>query len=65
MKNRSCTTCNVDRANLFNLPSSVRIMTVAGSPYSVIDTGADIIPPELFFHVRFPSPPLLAVPICA
>ena len=65
MKNRSCTLCNVDRENLFNLPSVVPIMTVAGQPHSVLDTGADIIPPELFFHVRFPSPPLLAVPICA
>ena len=65
MKNRSCTLCNVDRENLFNLPSVVPIMTVAGQPHSVLDTGADIIPPEPFFHARFPSSPLLAVPVCA
>ena len=65
MKNHSCTPCNVDRENLFNFPSPDRIMTVAGQPHSVIDTGADIIPPELFFHARFPSPPLLAVPVRA
>ena len=65
MKNRSCTPCNVDLENLFNLPSVVRIMTVAGQPHSVLDTGADIIPPEPFFHARFPSSPLLAVPVRA
>ena len=65
MKNHSCTPCNVDQENLFNLPSPDRIMTVAGQPHSVLDTGADIIPPEPFFHARFPSPPLLAVPVRA
>ena len=65
MKNRSCTPCNVDQENLFNLPSVVRFMTVAGQPHSVLDTETDIIPPEPFFHARFSSSPLLAVPVRA